>query len=669
MDAEYVYRPWDGSQEFTDVDADGLLAALADDLLENGDVEEALERLLRQGFEKPDGEQVRGLRDILEEVRQRRRELEERGDPDGQFAQYADQLKAIEALERAAIDELDTEALESGDDRRIDVTSEVTAERRMALDLLPGDVPGRIQSMQHYDFVSTEAREQFEQMVEELRKDITDTYFQGMADALGSMDDEALGRMRDALDSLNELLEMRADGKDTDEAFSEFMEEFGDLFPGAENLDDLLEQLASRMAAAQAMWNSMSPEQRAHLSSLMSSLMDNADLNWQMDRLSRNLERAFPDAGWDRAHQMRGMGQMSMAEATDVASQLNELGRLEEMLERRVTPSMLSELDIESIRRNLSDDAARHLEQLSKLAKTMQDAGVLKNTGGKLELTAQGIRALGRQALADLFDQIRGGDLGDHQSTLIGTGHDREETTKPYEFGDPMNLDLSATVHNAVRRSGRGTPVRLSPDDFEVVENEALTRSATVLCLDLSLSMGMRGNFVPAKRLAMALSQLVSMKFPRDYFAIVGFSLLAYELKPEDVATLALDDNQYGTNLQHALMLSRKLLAKERGTKQIIVITDGEPTSHIDPTSGLPYFNYPPLPYTQHLTMAEVLRCTRAGITINTFALDLDRTEYPFVEQISRVNKGRTFYTTNDQIGGYALVDFLKQRRLLRPAG
>jgi uncharacterized protein with von Willebrand factor type A (vWA) domain len=539
----------------------------------------------------------------------------------------------------------------------------------MALDLLPGDVPGRIQSMQHYDFVSTEAREQFEQMVEELRKDITDTYFQGMADALGSMDDEALGRMRDALDSLNELLEMRADGKDTDEAFSEFMEEFGDLFPGAENLDDLLEQLANRMAAAQAMWNSMSPEQRAHLSSLMSSLMDNADLNWQMDRLSRNLERAFPDAGWDRAHQMRGMGQMSMAEATDVASQLNELGRLEEMLERRVTPSMLSELDIESIRRNLSDDAARHLEQLSKLAKTMQDAGVLKNTGGKLELTAQGIRALGRQALADLFDQIRGGDLGDHQSTLIGTGHDREETTKPYEFGDPMNLDLSATVHNAVRRSGRGTPVRLSPDDFEVVENEALTRSATVLCLDLSLSMGMRGNFVPAKRLAMALSQLVSMKFPRDYFAIVGFSLLAYELKPEDVATLALDDNQYGTNLQHALMLSRKLLAKERGTKQIIVITDGEPTSHIDPTSGLPYFNYPPLPYTQHLTMAEVLRCTRAGITINTFALDLDRTEYPFVEQISRVNKGRTFYTTNDQIGGYALVDFLKQRRLLRPAG
>ena len=669
MDAEYVYRPWDGSQEFTEVDADGLLAALADDLLENGDVEEALERLLRQGFEKPDGEQVRGLRDILEEVRQRRRELEERGDSDGQFAQYADQLKAIEGLERAAIDELDTEALESGDDRRIDVTSEVTAERRMALDLLPGDVPGRIQSMQHYDFVSTEAREQFEQMVEELRKDITDTYFQGMADALGSMDDEALSRMRDALDSLNELLEMRADGKDTDEAFSEFMEEFGDLFPGAENLDDLLEQLANRMAAAQAMWNSMSPEQRAHLSSLMSSLMDNADLNWQMDRLSRNLERAFPDAGWDRAHQMRGMGQMSMAEATDVASQLNELGRLEEMLERRVTPSMLSELDIESIRRNLSDDAARHLEQLSKLAKTMQDAGVLKNTGGKLELTAQGIRALGRQALADLFDQIRGGDLGDHQSTLIGTGHDREETTKPYEFGDPMNLDLSATVHNAVRRSGRGTPVRLSPDDFEVVENEALTRSATVLCLDLSLSMGMRGNFVPAKRLAMALSQLVSMKFPRDYFAIVGFSLLAYELKPEDVATLALDDNQYGTNLQHALMLSRKLLAKERGTKQIIVITDGEPTSHIDPTSGLPYFNYPPLPYTQHLTMAEVLRCTRAGITINTFALDLDRTEYPFVEQISRVNKGRTFYTTNDQIGGYALVDFLKQRRLLRPAG
>jgi uncharacterized protein with von Willebrand factor type A (vWA) domain len=298
----------------------------------------------------------------------------------------------------------------------------------------------------------------------------------------------------------------------------------------------------------------------------------------------------------------------------------------------------------------------------------MEDAGILKNEGGKVELTAAGIRKLGRQALQDLFDQVRSRDLGDHSSTRIGQGHDREETTKPYEFGDPLNLDLSKTVHNAVRRNGDGVPVKLHPDDFEVVENEALTRSATVLCLDLSMSMPMRGNFVPAKKLAMALQSLVAMKFPRDYLGIVGFSEIAHEVKAEEIPTL-MWDYIYGTNLQHALMLARKMLARERGTKQIIVVTDGEPTAHIDPNSGIPLFNYPPLPITLQLTMAEVYRCTRAGITINTFALDLERTQYPFVEQIAKVNGGRTFYTTNDEIGGYALVDFLKQRRLLRPAG
>ena len=668
MGAEYDYRRWDGSQEFKEVDADGLLEALTDDYLATGDIEAALERLLRQGFEGEDGEQVRGLRDILEELRERKYELETVGDADEQFAEYADRLAEIEAMERASIDELDQEAAASGDERRQEVTSEVTAERRIALDLMPSDVTGKVQSMQHYDFVSSEAREAFEEMVEELRKEFTDTYFQGMSEALGGMDDEAIARMRDAMAALNDLLDQRARGEDTDEAFKNFMDEYGELFPDAENLDDLLEQLAERMAAAQAMWNSMSPEQRAHLSNLMNSVMGDPDLQWQMDRLSRNLENAFPDAGWSRRYQMGGMGGMSASEATDVASQLNQLERLEDMLEGRITPNMLSEIDLDQVRRNLSDDAARHLEQLSKLAKKMEDAGILKNEGGKVELTAAGIRKLGRQALQDLFDQVRSKDIGDHASTRIGQGHDREETTKPYEFGDPLNLDLSKTVHNAVRRNGNGVPVKLHPDDFEVVENEALTRSATVLCLDLSMSMPMRGNFVPAKKLAMALQSLVAMKFPRDYLGIVGFSEIAHEVKAEEIPTL-MWDYIYGTNLQHALMLARKMLARERGTKQIIVVTDGEPTAHIDPQSGIPLFNYPPLPITLQLTMAEVYRCTRAGITINTFALDLERTQYPFVEQIAKVNGGRTFYTTNDEIGGYALVDFIKQRRLLRPAG
>jgi uncharacterized protein with von Willebrand factor type A (vWA) domain len=248
-----------------------------------------------------------------------------------------------------------------------------------------------------------------------------------------------------------------------------------------------------------------------------------------------------------------------------------------------------------------------------------------------------------------------------------GTGHDREETTKAYEFGDPLNLHLSTTVHNAVRRRGSGIPVRLLPEDFEVVEVEALTRSATVLLVDLSMSMPMRDNFVPAKRMAMALQTLISSKFPRDYLGMVGFSEVAREIRPDEMPT-AMWDYVYGTNLQHALALARRMLAHEHGTKQIIVVTDGEPTAHID-DYGEVFFNYPPVPETLRRTMAEVIRCTRAGIVINTFALDLQRTHYPFVEQIAQVNGGRTFYTTPDALGGYVLVDFLQHRRVIRPAG
>ncbi len=667
MGANYDYRSWDGSQEFADLDPDELLKLLTDDLLADGNLDDAIERLLRNGFELENGDRVEGIRDLLEQLRDRRADLESLGDPDDQFAEYTDRLRDVEALERAALDELQAEADASGDDRRSEVTREVAAERQMAMDLMPEDTPSRIRSMTNYDFVSTEAREAFEALVNDLRKEVTDTYFQGVSEALGSMDAEAMAHLRDAMAALNQMLEQRANNEEIDPSFEQFMEQFGDLFPGAENLDDLLEQLAERMAAAQAMWNSMSPEQRAHLQSLMQSVLEDMDLAWQMDRLNRNLQQAFPDKGWGNRFQMGGGG-LSMNEATDVASQLSQLERLEDLLRGASNPGALREIDLDQVRRNLGPDAAAHLEKLTNLTKQLEDAGLIANHGGRTELTAQGVRKMGRQALSDLFSQMRTKDLGGHATSWSGSGHDREETTKAYEFGDPLNLHLSETVHNAVRRGGDGVPVRLLPEDFAVIETEALARSATVLCVDLSMSMPMRDNFVPAKKLVMALQTLIAMKFPRDYLGIVGFSEVAHEIKPEQVPT-AMWDYVYGTNLQHALMLARKMLAGEHGTKQIIVVTDGEPTAHINPRSGYPEFNYPPVPETLQLTMAEVVRCTRAKITINTFALDLERTQYPFVEQIARVNGGRTFYTTKDAIGGYVLVDFLKQRRVMRPAG
>ena len=324
------------------------------------------------------------------------------------------------------------------------------------------------------------------------------------------------------------------------------------------------------------------------------------------------------------------------------------------------------------MRQHLGDDAARSLERLGNLTKQLTDAGLIDTREGRFELTPQGIRRLGHQALADLFSQLTKDRVGSHRTTWTGTGHDREETTKPYEFGDPFNLDLSRTVHNAVRRSGSGLPVRLAPSDFEVIETEALTRSATVLLLDLSLSMPMRDNFVPAKKMALALHTLIASRFPRDFLGLVGFSEVARVIEAEDLPTVSWD-YVYGTNLQHGLMLARKMLAHQQGTKQVILVTDGEPTAHIVPDHvGLGFdvfFNYPPVPETLEVTLAEVMRCTKAGITINTFLLDPDRGLQGFIEQLTRINRGRTFATSPDELGDYVLVDFLRHKTMLRARG
>ena len=668
MSVGYDYSAWDGSQEFASLDADDLLAGLTDDLLAGGNLDDALRRLLRGGFRGADGEDVPGLRDLLDQLRQRRSEMLAEGDPDGRMAELTRQLDEIEGDERAAIEDLLEEAGASGDQRRQEVTDDVATERRMALDLQPDDPAGRIGALQNYDFVSSEARERFESLLDDLRREMAETFFEGASDALSNMSPEQMARMRDAYDALNRMLEQREQGEELDPTFGEFMERFGDLFPGdPKDLDELLEQLAQRMAAAQAVWNSLSPEQQAQLRQLADALLEDMDLRWQVERLSENLQRAFPEAGWQRAYDFSGDEPMSVDRATDLASRLSQLDRMEEILQSASSPAALGEIDLDEVRAHMGDDAARALDRLSKLAKTLADAGLIEQHGGRVELTPRGVRRLGQKALADLFGQITRDRIGDHSAMRTGSGHDREETTKAYEYGDPLNLHLSATVHNAVRRGGSGVPVGLTPADFEVVEVEALSRSATVLCVDLSMSMPMRDNFVPAKRMALALQTLISSKFPRDYLGIVGFSEIAREIRPDEIPT-AMWDYVYGTNLQHALALARRMLAHQHGSKQIIVVTDGEPTAHID-DAGEVWFNYPPAPETLRRTMAEVIRCTRAGIIINTFALDLQRTHYPFVEQIARVNGGRTFYTTPDALGGYVLVDFLKHRRVLRPAG
>ncbi|MFY9783683.1 MAG: VWA domain-containing protein [Acidimicrobiales bacterium] len=662
MPVRYGYRRFGEDDDFDDLDVEELLAHLADDFMENGDLDEAMDRLLREGYTNEDGERVEGLRELLERTRRKRRELEQQADPDGEMQRYRDWLEVIEAMESSELDELLADAEASGDERRQEVTRDLVDQKRMQRDLMSDRLAERLREYQNYEFVSSKAREEFEELLSELERDVLDTYFQNSKEFMGRPDPEELARMRDMMDALSTMIEQDRRGEELDPTFEDFMEKFGDYFPGAESLEDVIRMMAERAAAAEAMFNSLSSEQQGELRALFDQMMQNMELNFSMNRLVSNLRQATPDIDWNRAHRMRGQDGSPFSDAASVAEQLGELKGLEEFLGQSHAAQGLPEVDIEAVRRNLGDDAARHVQRLQKAMQGLKDQGFIDRQGNRLKLSPKGIRKIGQIALKDLFKQLRDSPtLGAHPVATLARGGDREESTKPWEPGEAFSLHLPKTLRSALLRSGPGTPVRLHPDDFEVEEYEATRRSATVFAIDLSLSMAMRSNLVPAKKMVLALTQLIRSKFPRDFVAVVGFGERAQELKIEDIPALSIDYN-YGTNLQHALALSRHLLRNERGERQIVVVTDGEPTAHLT-ASGEPFFAWPPVRETLDRTMAEVLRCTKAGVTINTFALDIERSQFPFVEQIARVNGGRLFYTDVNDLGTYALDDFVKHRQ------
>jgi uncharacterized protein with von Willebrand factor type A (vWA) domain len=654
------YSRWDGTQVGFDLDATSIFEEITDDLLYHGDLNAALRRAMQSGFRDRNGEQVKGLREMLEELRRKRREALEQHDLGGVYDDIARDLREVVEQDRAAIDEMVGEARASGDPRRQELTEEVAAERNASLDLLSPDLAGMVRDLEHHEFTSSEARERFEELVEKLREQLMQQYVDQMAGAVEGLSPEDMARMKDMFAELNQMLEQRQRGEEPD--FDGFMERYGDFFPeNPRDLDELLEVMARRMAAAQAMLNSMTPEQRAQLQALSDQLLEDMDLRWQVDQLAQNLQGMFPDLGWGRRYEFSGQDPLDLSSASQMLQELGDIDQLENLLRGASNPGALAEVDLDRARQLLGDDAARSLEQMAQLARQLEDAGLIENKEGRLELTPRGIRRIGQNALDDLFAKLAADKVGQHQITRLGTGHERDFSTKPYEYGDAFNLDINQTVRNAIRRGGRGTPVQLTPDDFEVERTEQLVRSSTVLMLDLSLSMPMRDNFLPAKKVAMALHSLITSQFPRDYMGIVGFSEVARELRADQLPEVSWDF-VYGTNMQHAFQISRRLLARQSGTKQIIMITDGEPTAHVTPTGDV-YFNYPPVRETVDATLREVLRCTRDGIRINTFMLDATSHLRDFIAKLTELNKGRAFFTTPDTLGDYVLVDFLDQKR------
>jgi uncharacterized protein with von Willebrand factor type A (vWA) domain len=662
------FNRWSGQQDPfpAAVTADGVLAEVSDELLAGHGLEEALQRLQRRGFAGASG--LGDLRDRVAEAR--RRELARMG-LEGPLQDIADRLGEIVDRERTAL----TFAAEAE-----------AAQRLAALDELPRDVAARIAALQEHRWADAQAQRDFNELVEQLRRDVAEATFGRIAAAMGSMSEADMAALREMLGDLNDLVTRHAAGQDVQEDFAALKERHGQLLPGdPETLEELLEEMARRMAAMSRLMAGLDPEQRAQLAAMAEQLLGDADLAFQADQLQRALQGLYPELGWESGPggaMPTGAESGSLSEAVDWVEHLSELEELASALAQDYPGARLEDIDEDVLRRSVGDDAVRDLRALREIERALEEAGAAQRSRGRLELTPRGIRALGERALAQVYDRAISGDVGSHATPSGGGDGELTGATRPLAFGDPFRLDVARTIGNAIMRSagersaGAGSAgaraagergVRLSPEDFELAEAERRVKAATVLLLDMSFSMPLRGNWVPAKRVALALQALVSSKFPEDRFYIVGFSDFARRIEPRDLLSTGWE-RVYGTNMQHAFMLARRLLAAHPGSEQqVIMVTDGEPTAHLeepdDASQGVQaFFAWPPEPLTLRKTMEEASRLARTGATLNVFLLDHDPGAARFVEQMVSSYGGRIFYPDLADLGSLVMRDFLQRR-------
>ena len=641
------YSRWDGTQKI-DLDADDLMAAMADDLLHDGDPWRAMRRLMQQGARKPEGGRMPGLKDLLEKLRRQKQERMQRYDLGSSMDDIKKKLEDVIKTEREGV----KQRMPEGQER---------TGREQKLDALPPDPAGQLRELQKYDFVDPEAKRKFEELLNSLRQQMMQPMFGAMQQALQGLTPQDLKAMREMMQDLNRMLRQKAEGEEPD--FDAFKEKWGDRFPGVENLDQLIEQMGRQMAAMQSLMQSLSPEQRKQLDEMMRSLMlQDERLEAQMRQLAMNLSEFLPLDEMAQRYPFQGDEEVSLQEAMRLMEEMQQLDELEREIRGVRALEDLEGVDPQKVEQLLGPEAAEDLQRLQEMTKRLEEAGYLHREGDELSLTARAIRKIADQALRDVFAVLKRDRIGGHAIQRRGAGGDQTDETKAYEFGDPFLLDLKETVMNALERTGPGTPIRLAPNDFEVYRTELRTQAATVVMLDMSRSMLNNGYFLPAKKVALALSALIRGQFPRDALYIVGFSLYARKFTAEQLPTLSWSEWNIGTNMHAGFALSRQLLARHKGgNKQILMVTDGEPTAHLE--GGVADFNYPPTERTFQETLKEVERCTRERITINTFMLEQNSWLMGFVEKMAKINRGRAFFSAADKLGEYVVVDFVRSRR------
>jgi uncharacterized protein with von Willebrand factor type A (vWA) domain len=671
----FRYSEWDGTQELFDLDKDELMDELARNLMYDGDMAYSLWKMQRHGMRDSMGRRLPGLQDLIQRLRQRRQGQLEKYNLSSVMDEIRKKLEDVLKTEREGIEkrleearqktgegQQETEALDREMQEKLLKQLEDMAARNLEkLDNLPGDIGGKIKELTDYDFMDAEAQQKFQELIEMLKQHAMQSYSQELTQRIKDMDPESLAAMRHLIEAINQMLEQRMRGEEPD--FEKFMEQFGDFFgPNPpQSLDELIERLQKQMAQAQSLLDSMSPKDREALDDLLRSMLDEAT-QYELAKLSANLETLFPSDRLRQRYNFTGEESISYTEALKLMEMLQQMDSLDSQLRESQFSHSLDDIDEDAVRKLLGEEAAEDLERLRNITRALEEAGYIQRKGSGYELTPRGMRKIGQKALKDVFSQLKKDHLGLHNMNRRGIGTELTDETKQYEFGDPFNLHLQKTIMNSIMREKPTLPVKLTPDDFEVFQSEEMTRSATVLMLDLSLSMPMRGNFQAAKQMAIALDSLIRTQYPRDTLHIIGFSSYARTMKKEDLPYMGWDEFDPYTNIQQGFQLARKLLSKERcSNKQILLVSDGEPTAHIE--DGQIYFQYPPSLRTIQLTMREVKYCTQQDIVINTFMLGESQYLNAFVTQMARLNKGRVFFTSADTLGEYILVDYMSNKR------
>ena len=641
----YAYGPYAGGPDplAPPFDLREAMDQIGRDVMEGSSPRQALQELLRRGMQDR-----RGLDDLTRQVWQRRRDLQRNNRLDGTLQQVRELLQRAMDAEREALGN------EDSDDARF---------REMQLDALPSDTGGAVRELDSYDWRSSDAREAYQEIRDLLGREMLDQRFQGMKEAMQNATPEDVERVREMLDDLNDLLARHAQGQDTQEQFEQFMAKHGEFFPeNPRNTDELIDLLAARAAAAQRMLNSISAEQRAELAELAQQAFGDPRLAQSLAQLDAQLQGLRPGEDWQGSGRFRGDNPLGMGEATRALEELGQLDSLAEQLAQSYPGAQLEDIDLDALNEMLGEQAAVDARRLAELERELRRQGLFERAAdGSLRLSPKALRRLGESALRDVVNRI-GARRGERETHRSGAAGEITGATRPWAFGDTEAWSVPRTLLNAQLRQAGGDTRRLDVTDVEVVETEQRTRAAVALLVDTSWSMVAEGRWVPMKRTALALHQLISTRFRGDDLTLITFGRHAQTVELGELVGL---EGAYaqGTNLHHALMLADRHLRRHPDAMPVVlVVTDGEPTAHLEP-DGEAYFDYPPSPYTVRATIGEVDRLTGMQTAFTFFVLGDDPRLAAFMDQVARRCGGRVVNPTLDGLGAEVVADYLRTRR------